>query len=134
MSVFDEKIKRTEREIEKLLSDIEKKKARITELRLSKKDFEAKRQRDNTYSDSFLQVLADGGITSDEQRNEVLLHLKEYIASRDLQNADDQNADDTVSAGSSDTEQDEITEAEEMIVSTTAAYQNAVYSNSKPYA
>ena len=29
MSVFDEKIKRTEREIEKLLSDIEKKKARI---------------------------------------------------------------------------------------------------------
>lgn len=119
MSVFDEKIKRTEREIEKLLSDIEKKKARIAELRLSKKDFEAKRQRDNTYSDSFLQVLADGEITSDEQRNEVLLHLKEYIASRDLQNADD-----TVSAGSSDTEQDEITEAEEMTVSTTAVYQD----------
>ena len=129
MSVFDEKIKRTEREIEKLLSDIEKKKARIAELRLSKKDFEAKRQRDNTYSDSFLQVLADGGITSDEQRNEVLLHLKEYIASRDLQNADD-----TVSAGSSDREHDEITEAEEMTVSSTAAYQNAVYPNSKPYA
>ena len=41
MSVFDEKIKRTERKIEKLLSDIEKKKARIAELRLSKKDFEA---------------------------------------------------------------------------------------------
>ena len=129
MSVFDEKIKQTEREIEKLLSDIEKKKARITELRIFKKDCEAKRQRDNTYSDIFLQVLADGGITSDEQRNEVLLHLKEYIASRDLQNADD-----TVSAGSSDTEQDEITEAEEMTVSTTAAYQNAVYHNSKPYA
>ena len=129
MSVFDEKIKRTEREIEKLLSDIEKKKARITELRIFKKDCEAKRQRDNTYSDSLLQVLADGGITSDEQRNEVLLHLKEYIASRDLQNADD-----TVSAGSSYTEQDEITEAEEMTVSSTAAYQNAVYPNSKPYA
>lgn len=129
MSVFDEKIKRTEREIEKLLSDIEKKKARIAELRLSKKDFEAKRQRDNTYSDSFLQVLADGGITSDEQRNEVLLHLKEYIASRDLQNADD-----TVSAGSSNTEHDEITEAEEMTVSSTAAYHNAAYPNSKPYA
>ena len=29
MSVFDEKIKQTEREIGKLLSDIEKKKARI---------------------------------------------------------------------------------------------------------
>lgn len=129
MSVFDEKIKRTEREIEKLLSDIEKKKARITELRIFKKDCEAKRQRDNTYSDSFLQVLADGGITSDEQRNEVLLHLKEYIASRDLQNAVD-----TVSAGSPDREQDEITEAEEMTVSSTAAYQNAVYPNSKPYA
>lgn len=128
MSVFDEKIKRTEREIEKLLSDIEKKKARIAELRLSKKDFEAKRQRDNTYSDIFLQVLADGGITSDEQRNEVLLHLKEYVASRDLQNADD-----IVSAGSSDTEQDEITEAEEMTATSTAAYQNAVYPNSKPY-
>ena len=128
MSVFDEKIKQTEREIGKLLSDIEKKKARITELRIFKKDCEAKRQRDNTYSDSFLQVLADGGITSDEQRNEVLLHLKEYIASRDLQNADD-----TVSAGSSYTEQDEITEAEEMTVSSTTAYQNAVYSNSKPY-
>lgn len=128
MSVFDEKIKQTEREIGKLLSDIEKKKARIAELRLSKKDFEAKRQRDNTYSDSFLQVLADGGITSDEQRNEVMLHLREYVASRDLQNAYD-----TVSAGSSDREQDEITEAEEMTVSTTAAYQNAVYPNSKPY-
>ena len=56
MSVFDEKIKRTEREIEKLLSDIEKKKARITELRIFKKDCEAKRQRDNTYSDSLLQM------------------------------------------------------------------------------
>ena len=119
MSVFDEKIKRTEREIEKLLSDIEKKKARIAELRLSKKEKKKKRQRDNTYSDSFLQVLADGGITSDEQRNEVLLHLKEYIASRDLQDTDD-----TVSTRSSDTEQDEITEAEEMTVSTTAVYQD----------
>ena len=55
MSVFDEKIKQTEREIGKLLSDIEKKKARIAELRIFKKDCEAKRQRDNTYSDSLLQ-------------------------------------------------------------------------------
>ena len=84
MGFYDEQIKKADREIEKLLSDIEKKKSRIAELRLFKKDCEAKRQRDDTYSNSLLQVLADGGIKSDEQRKEILLHLQEYISARNV--------------------------------------------------
>lgn len=121
MGFYDEQIKKADREIEKLLSDIEKKKNRIAELRLFKKDCEAKRQRDDTYSNSLLQVLADGGIKSDEQRKEILLHLQEYISARN-----EQNSDEGISEQTEETNTETITNVDK----TTSAVSTGIYQNS----
>lgn len=88
MGIYDEKIKKANREIEKLLADIEKKKARIEELRNAKKQYEAERTRDATFSDSFLKLLVEGGIKSDEQRNAVLAHIEDFIIAQEIEKDD----------------------------------------------
>ena len=121
MGFYDEQIKKADREIEQLLSDIEKKKSRIAELRLFKKDCEAKRQRDDTYSNNLLQVLADGGIKSDEQRKEILLHLQEYISARN-----EQYSDEGISEQTEETNTETITNVDE----TTSTVSTGIYQNS----
>ena len=89
MKIYDEKIKKANREIEKLLTDIEKKKARIEELRNLKKQCETAKTRDAAFSDSFLNLLIENGINSDEQRKAVLAHIEDFIIAQEIESSEE---------------------------------------------
>ena len=89
MNIYDEKIKKANREIEKLLNDIDKRKARIEELRNLKKQCEIAKTRDAAFSDSFLQLLIENGINSDEQRKAVLAHIEDFIIAQEIEGSEE---------------------------------------------
>ena len=89
MNIYDDKIKKANKEIEKLHTDIEKKKARNEELRNFKKQCEAEKTRDAAFSDNFLKLLVENGINSDEQRKAVLAHIEDFIISQEIERSEE---------------------------------------------
>ena len=130
MNFYDEQIKRADREISKLNADIDKKKARIAEWKQVKKRCETEKQRDTAYSDTFMQILYDGKIKTDEQRSEILLHIKQYIAAMNDENFDEPFLEDFEKVD--ETENTAITENEENVQTENSVnYQNPLYTHNR---
>ncbi len=79
MNIHDEFIRKTDKEIDKLTADVEKKKARIAELRSAIKIHEAERAEDNEFSDKVMKLLNDNGINSDDDRKMILSKFEELM-------------------------------------------------------
>lgn len=88
MNNHDEMIKKAKKEIDKLTSDIEKKKSRIAKLREDIKKYEAAIVRDNEFSNNFLKLLAENGVTSDEDRKEMISKIEELILTREIEKSE----------------------------------------------
>ena len=78
MNIYDEKIKKAKKEIDKLTADIEKKKNRITELRAELKQLEVEKANQKNFNSDLLKALDKNGITSDEDRQAILAQIMEY--------------------------------------------------------
>ena len=130
MGIYDEKIKKANREIEKLLADIEKKKARIAKLRTDIKQYETDKARDNEFSENLLKLMSENGITSDEDRKAVLSKVEDLMIEMEMEKSET----------TPDTDQPDLTKtvastnmptAETVInnnTDITAGYQNTSYS------
>ena len=88
MSKHDEAIKkaqkeieRSKKEIERLSAEIEKKKAHITELQGQIKQYEAAKAKDAKFSNVMMEIMSNNGIISEEDRNDVLQKMNEYLQS-----------------------------------------------------
>ena len=127
MNFYDEQIKRADREISKLNADIDKKKARIAEWKQVRKRCETEKQRDTAYSDTFMQILYDGKIKTDEQRSEILLHIKQYIAAMNDENFDEPVSEDFKKV--TETENTAITE--NVQTENSVNYQNPLYTHNR---
>ena len=130
MGIYDDKIKKANREIEKLLADIEKKKARIAKLRADIKQYETDRARDNEFSDSLLKLMSENGITSDEDRKAVLSKVEDLMLEMEMEKSettpDTDQPDLTKTAASAN-----MPTAETVVnnnTDITAGYQNTSYS------
>ena len=130
MGIYDEKIKKANREIEKLLADIEKKKVRIAKLRADIKQYETDKARDNEFSDSLLKLMSENGITSDEDRKAVLSKVEDLMIEMEMEKSettpDTDQSDLTKTAASAN-----MPTAETVInnnTDITAGYQNTSYS------
>ena len=149
MSKYDEAIRKAKKEIERLSAEIEKKKARITELQGQIKQYEAARARDTKFSDIMLDMMRDNGIVSEDDRNDVLQKMNEYfktIAAQKSESAQtategEPATDNTATEetepeyGSDESEETEETKTEPVTASAgnyktapTATYQNPAYS------
>ena len=149
MSKHDEAIRKAKKEIERLSAEIEKKKARITELQGQIKQYEAAKARDTKFSDIMLDMMRDNGIVSEDDRNDVLQKMNEYFKtiaaqkSESAQTATEENLaiDNTTTEEtepeyeSDESEETEETETEPTTASAgnyrtapTATYQNPAYS------
>ena len=149
MSKYDEAIRKAKKEIERLSAEIEKKKARITELQGQIKQYEAARARDTKFSDIMLDMMRDNGIVSEDDRNDVLQKMNEYFKtiaaqkSESAQTAAEENLaiDNTTTEEtepeyeSDESEETEETKTEPATASAenyktapTATYQNPAYS------
>ena len=150
MSKHDEAIRKAKKEIERLSAEIEKKKARITELRENIKILEAKKAEDFKISDAVLAMLNENGVDSDAEREAVIRKMQDYI--REIREAREKNslsesesmiqetvqeeeADLTVETEPEETEKTNIAEEEPTTASAgnyrtapTATYQNPAYS------
>ena len=76
MSKHDEDIRKAKKEIERLSAEIEKKKARIAELRENIKILEAKKAEDLKISDAVLAMLNENGVDSDAEREAVIRKMR----------------------------------------------------------
>ena len=81
MSKHDEAIRKAKKEIERLSAEIEKKKARITELQGQIKQYEVAKAKDAKFSNVMMDLMSDNGIVSEEDRNDVLQKMHEYLQS-----------------------------------------------------
>ncbi len=88
MNIHEDFIKKANREIDKLTADIEKKKARISELRSQIKQHEAEKARDNEFSNKVMQLLNDNGVTSDEERKTVFSRFEEFLLEREMEKSE----------------------------------------------
>ena len=130
MGIYDEKIKKANREIEKLLADIEKKKVRIAKLRADIKQYETDRARDNEFSENLIKLMSENGITSDEDRKAVLSKVEDLMIEMEMEKSettpDTDQSDLTKTAASAN-----MPTAETVInnnTDITAGYQNTSYS------
>ena len=130
MGIYDEKIKKANREIEKLLADIEKKKARVSKLRAEIKQYETDRARDNEFSENLIKLMSENGITSDEDRKAVLSKVEDLMIEMEMEKSettpDTDQPDLTKTAASAN-----MPTAETVInnnTDITAGYQNTSYS------
>lgn len=139
MSKHDEAIRKAKKEIERLNADIDKKKARIAELQGQIKQHEAAKTRDAKFSDIMLGMMSDNGIVSEDDRNDVLRKMNEY-----LQTIAARKSESTQAAAGDDTTTDDVvredepaeTEAEPIMASTEnyRTSPNANYQNpANPY-
>ena len=80
MNVYDEKIIALEKKIKKLLDDIDKKKARVAELRLECKQLQA--DKDKEYSEKFISAIREYGVQSEEDRQALIETITELLAER----------------------------------------------------
>ena len=90
MSKHDEAIRKAKKEIERLSAEIEKKKARIAELRENIKILEAKKADDLKISDAVLAMLNENGVDSDAEREAVIRKMQDYI--REIREAREKNS------------------------------------------
>ena len=129
MGIYDEKIKKANREIEKLLADIEKKKARVSKLRAEVKQYEAERARDSEFSDKVMKLLSENGVNSDEDRKTVFSKFEEFMLEMEMEKSENTQAEETAAtsanADPATTSQAEINE--NVSSGTSAAYQNPAY-------
>lgn len=130
MGIYDDKIKKANREIEKLLADIEKKKVRIAKLRADIKQYETDKARDNEFSENLLKLMSENGITSDEDRKAVLSKVEDLMIEMEMEKSettpDTDQSDLTKTAASAN-----MPTAETVInnnTDITAGYQNTSYS------
>lgn len=130
MGIYDDKIKKANREIEKLLADIEKKKARIAKLRADIKQYETDKARDNEFSDSLLKLMSENGITSDEDRKAVLSKVEDLMIEMEMEKSettpdtDQSDLTKTVASANMPTAETVINNNTDI----TAGYQNTSYS------
>ena len=80
MNAYDEKIIAIEKKIKKLLDDIDKKKARVAELRLECKQLQA--DKDKEYSEKFISAIREYGVQSEEDRQALIETITELLAER----------------------------------------------------
>ena len=80
MNAYDEKIIALEKKIKKLLDDIDKKKARVAELRLECKQLQA--DKDKEYSEKFISAIREYGVQSEEDRQALIETITELLAER----------------------------------------------------
>ena len=130
MSIYDDKIKKSNKEIEKLLTDIEKKKARIAKLRADIKQYETDKARDNEFSENLIKLMSENGITSDEDRKAVLSKVEDLMLEMEIEKSeispDAEQSDLTKTAASAN-----MPNAETIVNNNsdiTAGYQNTSYS------
>lgn len=130
MSIYDDKIKKANREIEKLLADIDKKKARIAKLRADIKQYETDKARDNEFSENLIKLMSENGITSDEDRKAVLSKVEDLMLEMEIEKSeispDAKQSDLTKTAASAN-----MPNAETIVNNNsdiTAGYQNTSYS------
>ena len=137
MSKYDEAIRKAKKEIERLSAEIEKKKARITELQGQIKQYEAAKARDTKFSDIMLDMMRDNGIVSEEDRNDVLQKMNEYFKTIAAQKSESAQtaAEENLAIDNTTTEETEETETEPTTASAgnyrtapNANYQNSAYS------
>ena len=95
MNIHEDFIKKANKEIEKLTADIEKKKVRIAELKSEIKKHEAEKARDNDFSADLIKLLNDNGITSDEDRKDMLSKIKEMLSEIETEKKDTQAEEET---------------------------------------
>lgn len=86
MNIHDEYIKKANKEIDRLTSDIEKKKVRIAELRSAIKTHEAEKTRDSEFSDKVMKLLSDNGVNSDDDRKAILAKFEDLMLEREIEN------------------------------------------------
>lgn len=129
MNIHDEFIKKANREIDKLTSDVEKKKARIAELRSAIKTHEAEKTRDSEFSDNLIKLMSDNGVTSDEDRKAVLSKFEEFMLEREIEKSENSPTEKTVVLSeSNETENNTtITSSGNANVDPTVRYQNSAY-------
>ena len=80
MNAYDEKIIAIEKKIKKLLEDIDKKKARVAELRLECKQLQS--NKDKEYSEMFIRAIKEYGVQSEEDRQALIETITELLAER----------------------------------------------------
>lgn len=129
MNIHDEFIKKANREIDKLTADVEKKKARIAELRSEIKTHEAEKTRDSEFSDNLIKLMSDNGVTSDEDRKAVLSKFEEFMLEREIEKSENQPTEETVVLSeSNETENNTtVTSGENTNTAPTVRYQNPAY-------
>lgn len=121
MNIHEDFIKKANKEIEKLTADIEKKKARIAELKSEIKKHEAEKARDNDFSADLIKLLNDNGITSDEDRKDMLSKIKEMMLETETEKT--AQAESTVSDNEPAANNEEKNNS-----ATSSVYQNPQYS------
>lgn len=129
MNIHDEFIKKANREIDKLTADVEKKKARIAELRLAIKTHEAEKTRDSEFSDNLIKLMSDNGVTSDEDRKAVLSKFEEFMLEREIGKSENPTTEETVvlSESSEIENNTAVTSNENTNAAQTVRYQNPAY-------
>lgn len=129
MNIHEDFIKKANKEIDKLTADIEKKKARIAELKSDIKKHEAERTRDSEFSDKVMKLLSNNGVNSDEDRKIVFSKFEEFMLELEMEKSENAQAEETaVSPQNADpaiTAQAGINE--NVRSGTPTAYQNPAY-------
>lgn len=80
MNAYDERIIAIEKKIKKLLEDIDKKKARVAELRLECKQLQS--NKDKEYSEMFIRTIKEYGVQSEEDRQALIETITELLAEK----------------------------------------------------
>ena len=80
MNAYDERIIAIEKKIKKLLEDIDKKKARVAELRLECKQLQS--NKDKEYSEMFIRAIKEYGVQSEEDRQALIETITELLAEK----------------------------------------------------
>ena len=129
MNIHDEFIRKANREIDKLTAEVEKKKARIAELKSAIKTHETEKARDSEFSDSLIKLLSDNGVTSDEDRKAVLSKFEEFMLEREIEKSENPQTEET--ADSSENREIKnsfaVKSSENTNTAPTTNYQNPTY-------
>ncbi|MDD6489220.1 MAG: hypothetical protein PUG48_05335 [Clostridia bacterium] len=129
MNIHDEFIKKANREIDKLTVDVEKKKARIAELRSAIKIHETEKTRDSEFSDNLIKLMSDNGVTSDEDRKAVLSKFEEFMLEMEIEKSENPQTEKvTVSSENiGNKNSSTVKSSGNTNASSTANYQNPTY-------